>query len=65
MKTFLIAFLFLFQNIFAQVYEFKGKVLDSENDSTLAYTSILLAGTHQGTVTNRDGIFKIKLPEGR
>ncbi len=64
MKAFLFTLLILPQIIFAQAYEIKGKVLDSENDSTLAYTSILLAGTHQGTVTNRDGIFKIKLLQG-
>ena len=64
MRTFLLALLILSQNILAQRYDFKGKIVDSENDSTLAYASILLGGTHQGTVTNNDGIFTFKLPQG-
>ena len=64
MKSFLLALLILSQNILAQRYDFKGKIVDSESDSTLAYASILLNGTNQGTVTNNDGIFTFKLSEG-
>ena len=63
MKNFLIIFLFLSFRIIAQSYEFKGKILDS-NDNPLPNASVLLAGTNQGTVSNLEGTFAFKLSSG-
>ena len=64
MKNFLVIFLILTFRVAAQSYEFKGKILDS-NNNPLPNASVLLAGTNQGTVSNLEGAFTFKLSIGK
>lgn len=43
---------------------FKGKVVDAHNGQSLPFVSILLKGTQTGTLSDIDGKFEIKTPEG-
>ncbi|MEY2895638.1 MAG: hypothetical protein RIS42_1357, partial [Bacteroidota bacterium] len=42
----------------------QGKVIDSRNDA-LAFTSIWIENTNQGTLANEDGVFDIRLKSGK
>ena len=64
---FLIAILPL--SSWAQDYELKGKVVDASQDFPLEFASVAVKSIEDGTiinggVTNQDGIFSLKLPEG-
>ena len=54
---------------FSQQYELKGKVVDAAQDFPLEYASIAAKSTEDGSVvnggvTNREGVFSIKLKPG-
>jgi hypothetical protein len=42
----------------------QGKVIDSRNDA-LAFTSIWIENTNQGTLANEDGVFDIRIKSGK
>jgi TonB-linked SusC/RagA family outer membrane protein len=50
-------------NILAQNIRVKGVVLD-ENKEPLIGASVKIVGTHKGTITDLDGKFKLKVPQG-
>ena len=41
-----------------------GKVMDGRTDQPVAYASVSLTGTSISNVTNADGLFSLKIPEG-
>jgi hypothetical protein len=45
--------------------EYKGLVVDKSTGNALAYANISLIGTNIATITNTNGEFSIKVPEGR
>jgi TonB-linked SusC/RagA family outer membrane protein len=47
---------------FAQEKTIKGKVTDQKDGTVLAGVSVLIKGTSQGTTTNADGSFTLKVP---
>ncbi|RLC45184.1 MAG: TonB-dependent receptor, partial [Candidatus Cloacimonadota bacterium] len=49
--------LFLLSNLFAATVS--GFVLDKENGERIAYSSVIIAGTNQGAITNKEGYFVI------
>ncbi len=64
MKNFLFLFLLLINSAFAQNYNLTGEVKDKATGTPLGYASIRIYGTTNGTATNYDGQFLIKLNEG-
>ena len=50
-------------NCFSQAKEFQGTVLDNHGDPVIG-ASVLEKGTSNGTVTDIDGMFRIKVEEG-
>ncbi len=42
----------------------KGRIVDAVNGQSLPFVSILMKGTSAGTLTDIDGKFELKLPEG-
>ena len=46
------------------VKQFKGEVIDSQSNSALVFASVALEGTNISTVTNTEGEFLLKVPEG-
>ncbi len=60
MKRYFFVFLFFISKItFAQNIILQGKVLDSQSQQPLAFVSIGIEGTRQGTVSDIDGKFTI------
>ena len=49
--------LFFYSSIFAATVS--GFVLDKENGERIAYSSVIIAGTNQGSITNKEGYFVI------
>ncbi len=62
-KIFFFFFLF-FNSAIAQNYEISGFVSDKATGKPLGYSSIRIAGTINGTATNYDGKFILKLNSG-
>ncbi len=58
----LLLLLLLPVTIFGQ--SIQGKVIDSRNDA-LAFTSIWIENTNQGTLANEDGVFDIRIKSGK
>ncbi|WP_162555965.1 SusC/RagA family TonB-linked outer membrane protein [Reichenbachiella versicolor] len=58
----LVLFAFGAQSAIAQ--QVKGKVKDAEDNSDLPGVTILVVGTSTGTVTDIDGNYSIKIPDG-
>lgn len=43
-----------------------GYVLDKENGERIAYSSVMILGTHKGTLTNKEGYFVLnQVPAGK
>ncbi len=64
MNKFLVLLFLLINTSFAQRYKVTGVVKDKESGLPLAYASVRIAGTTNGTATNYDGQFQLKLNEG-
>ncbi|MFA6597337.1 MAG: DUF5686 family protein [Ignavibacteriaceae bacterium] len=62
-KTFFLLICFL-STTFAQKYEITGSILDRETNKPLGYASIRIDETTNGTTTNVDGLFILKLNAG-
>ena len=43
--------------------EFKGKVIDNNTNKPLVFAEISIVGTNIGTITNKEGIFSLKVPD--
>ncbi|MBT8205187.1 MAG: carboxypeptidase-like regulatory domain-containing protein, partial [Eudoraea sp.] len=46
-----------------QYNQFKGEVVDSQNNNPLVFASLTLEGTNISTVTNTEGEFLLKIPK--
>ena len=57
---FFICVLFLSSVYVSAQTDIKGVVYDSENNDPLIGASVLIKGTSQGIITNRDGTFQLK-----
>ena len=56
-------FLFIFHPATGQdIFEIKGRILDSVNSNPLAFAQISLHHTGLGTTTNEDGYFRLDVP---
>ncbi len=64
MNKFLVFLLLIINTTFAQIYKVTGVVKDKESGLPLVYASIRIYGTTNGTTTNYDGQFLLKLNEG-
>jgi len=63
MKRILILFFFALTTLYAQEYEVTGTVTDDAKDP-LPGVSIVIKGTTQGTQTDFDGKYTIKVKNG-
>lgn len=61
--TFLLVFLGLATQSFAQNRTIKGTVTDASNGGTLIGANILLKGTATGTLTDIDGTYSLEIPD--
>jgi len=61
---FLIAIVFFASQAFAQEYQLTGKVTDAKDKSTLPGATVLVKGTTNGTLTDIDGNYSIKVSPG-
>lgn len=43
--------------------EYKGKVVDKKNGTTLSFASLIVNGTNISTITNSEGEFSLKVPK--
>ena len=43
--------------------EFKGKVIDNNTNKPLVFAEISIVGTNIGTITNKEGVFSLKVPD--
>ncbi|WP_163715874.1 carboxypeptidase-like regulatory domain-containing protein [Mangrovibacterium lignilyticum] len=59
----IIACLFLTITLQAQTKLIKGRIVDSNNQSGIAYTNIGIEGTFYGTASDADGFFELKIPD--
>ncbi len=62
-KIFLSKFLFLYVISFAQNFILSGKISDKNEE--LAFATIIVKGTTQGTNSNLNGLYTLKLPAGK
>lgn len=62
-KTFFLLVCFLSTSL-AQKYEITGSILDEESNKPLGYASIRIDGTTNGTTSNFDGLFVLRLNAG-
>jgi iron complex outermembrane receptor protein len=62
--TMLVWALVLPEGLHAQTGEVSGKVIDSGDGSPLPGVNVILSGTTSGTVTDLNGIYRIKADEG-
>jgi hypothetical protein len=60
---FIISFLSFYVSGFSQEIIIQGKVIDSVTNTGLSYVNIGIANKGVGTVSDKDGIFKLKLNE--
>ncbi len=63
-----LAFLFtVFFNtiILSQVYSINGKIIDSKTNQNLNYANIRIENSTKGTTSNLEGIYSLKLEEGK
>jgi TonB-linked SusC/RagA family outer membrane protein len=60
----LFTFIFCVYNLFAQEIVVTGTVTDGSTGESLPGVNILVQGTNLGTVTNVDGAFELKVPDG-
>jgi hypothetical protein len=64
MKNLILLILLLTATGFAQQFIISGEVRDKENDNTLSFANIRVAGTYLGTAANRAGNYELKLKPG-
>lgn len=50
--------------LYAQYYTVSGEVLNQENNESLVYATVRLAGSSIGTTTNKEGKFELRLKHG-
>jgi hypothetical protein len=60
----LFTFLVAVGNLFGQECEVAGAIVDSDNQRIIG-ANILIKGTPNGTVTNQEGEFMLRLPAGK
>ncbi len=63
-RVFLVVFSFFSIQLVAQI-NISGVVTNSDTKEPLVYTNIVIEGTSIGTITNKDGYFKLKIKEPR
>jgi len=68
LSKFLVVFLFLLMQagslLFAQEIEVRGKVTSASNGEPLSFANVIEVGTSNGTATDADGEFALKVQEG-
>ncbi len=63
MSRLFIVLLFLCNSLFAQNIEFKGKLLDKENNSPVVYANISFLDSEKGISTTEEGTFSMYIQE--
>lgn len=58
--TFLILFLFFHSTLFSQKTKIYGTVTDANTGDPVPFASVILTGTHEGTITNSIGKYSIE-----
>ncbi len=61
----IIVFIFTCKPIFSQDYFIRGSVKTAETNEVLSYTNIRVAGTTQGTSSNKKGEYELKIKKGK
>lgn len=51
------------QAVMAQTRELSGKVISADGDEAIPGVSVSVKGTTLGTITNMDGVFRLKVPQ--
>jgi len=64
MKICLLLFLFFLDISFSQNFVITGKAIDTQTNEPLPYVNIRVHKTSQGTATNVNGVFELKLKRG-
>lgn len=62
-SVFVVVFIFLHFNAFAQQYTIKGKVIDANTSEALPFSSVYIQNTTYGVSTDFDGNFEITIPK--
>lgn len=62
--VFIIVFIISPFKTYGQLFSIRGKIYDKENNSSLSYANIRVAGTTIGTSSNSAGEFELKLESG-
>src|SRR5689334_21113261 len=62
--TFILIFLFCCTAVFSQEFVVLGKVIDSTTRQPLTGASVFAQSTTKGTLSNKDGLFYMRLPNG-
>lgn len=60
---FLVSFVLFNLLLAAQTTEISGKITDSSNGEVLSQVNIQINGSQYGTITNKNGYFKLKIPQ--
>ncbi|NLR94179.1 DUF5686 and carboxypeptidase-like regulatory domain-containing protein [Flammeovirga agarivorans] len=61
--TILLGWLFSFQVTFAQEFFIKGQVIDAKTNDPIPYASVFIEGTTNGSLTDINGLFTIKVKD--